>query len=286
MAVQPRKRAPGATAGRSPRRRNRSGGNRRKPSSRPLSLRDLLTRRNAVRLWWLGLLWWLGVALFPPSYPATRFSGVVFAGLLALGLLALWWRYRVLRWSWLGLLALAAFFCSLPGNDWYDRVALRGEIGRALQRYEGTRLFPKGENRLGMDAAGMIRRGTVEGTLLYSFKTLNPLLTRKAFTLWWHDDDLAGLARGARRKARRLTRAKNLSGFDHTLLYPGDMAILADGSLALAYLGEGRWIAPDRTARRLAVAGGPTNAAAEFNTPLSLMRWRFLEMRRTRPGQP
>ncbi len=265
-------------------RRRKATSPRRKTNQRkgkPLSIRDFLTRSYAILLWWLAALWWLGVAAYPPSTAATRFSGTLFAAALLLGLLGLWWRYRWLRWGWFLVVGIASFFLWLPGNDWYDRPALRDSIGTALRRYQGVRYHEAGENRLGIDSLGLIRRGTVEGTLLYGLQTLNPHLVRKAGQLWWYDLNAPILLQGARRQARRFTDAAGgISSFDHSLLYPGDMALSRDGSLAFAYLGSHLWISANPLDQRAVIAQGPGNETAAFNAPVRIIRWRFLEMRR------
>ena len=198
-------------------------------------------------------------------------------GLLATGLLMLWWRYRLLRWTLLGLYGIAGAFLALPGHGDYDRPALRQEVARALQRYEGVRYIWGGENALGIDCSGLVRRGTIDGTFLYGIRTLNPLLARKALALWWNDVSAQEMGAGARHEARKITEEKTLALLDDKNLHPGDFAITRDGIHALAYLGDHVWIEADPAERKVIRLNARNAKSAWVQVPVSLLRWRFLD---------
>jgi len=244
---------------------------------------DGLTRRNAVILWFLGLLWLVGLVFYPPGNHGTRLCGVVLAASLALGLLALWWRYAVLRWSLIALYAVAAIFWFLTGRTTYDRPTLRLETARALRRYEAVRYYWGGENRLGVDCSGLVRRGATEALFLHGLRTANPWLVRKAVDLWWRDMSASDLGFGARGEARRLFQAKAIKGFNDVTLYPGDFAVTEGGAHTMAYLGDHLWIEADPEAGRVIVVDARTTDNPWFEKGVSILRWRFLEA--PRPGR-
>jgi len=256
--------------------KGKGAGKGRRAAPPPQSLRHLLTRRNAIALWWLALLWWAGAALYPPSLPATRLSGVVFGGLLLLGLLGLSWRYRLLRWCLLagGAVALLLFF--LPGHDRYDRVALREAIAAAARRYEGCPVRADGENFLGIGPNGLVRRATLEGTFRYGLETLNPALLRRAADLWWRG--LPAMEQAQRRDFERLLSGKTFAQFDPGILFPADIALYEASGRLLLHLGAHQWM--DAGGERVAVLSLEARRAPEHSQALSIYRWRFLKARR------
>jgi|GEM_PF-230754 len=256
--------------------RGKDKGKGRGKAGPPRSLRDFITRRNAVLLWWLGLLWWAAAALYPPSLPATRLSGVVFGALLLLGLLGLAWRYRLPRWSLLSLYAIGLLLFLLPGHDRYDRVALREAIASAARRYEGRRVLASGENFLGIGPNGLVRRASLEGTFRYGLETLNPALLRRAADLWWRG--LPFMERPHRREFERLLSGRTFAEFDPGILFPGDIALFEDSGRLLLHLGGHQWI--DANGERVASLSLEGERPPAYAGALSIYRWRFLKARR------
>ncbi len=244
------------------------------------SLADFFTRRVGIVLWFISLAMLLGLILFPISNHGTRLGSVILAGSLCTGLLGLWWRYAALRWSLLALYTGAAVFWMLPGKILYDRHSLRAETSRALRRYEGVRYAWGGENRLGIDCSGLVRRGTVEGAFTEGLRTGNPWLVRKAVSLWWQDMSARELGLGAKKEARRLFQIKAIKGFDDSNLRPGDFAVTEGGIHVMAYLGDHLWIEADPGEGKVIVVDGRTTSNPWFGVPVSIMRWKFLQAHR------
>lgn len=238
----------------------------------------LFSRQSAILLWIAGLCWLLGVMLYPVSIGLTRAMGVALSAVLIVGLLLLWWRYRVLRWTLLGLCIAVALFSALPGRADYDRPALRQEVVHALQRYEGVRYVGGGENFLGIDCSGLVRRGTIEGTFVYGIRTLNPLLVREAALLWWRDMSARDMALGAGRKARKVAEEKSIATLNDKIVHPGDFAITSNGIHALAYLGDHVWLEADPGERKVIRFDARTAKNNWVRTPISVLRWRLLDL--------
>ena len=99
----------------------------------------LFSRKSAIQLWAAGACFLAALILYPVSLGWTRTAGAALTGLLAAGLLGLWWPYRFLRWTLPGLYLALALVAVWPGHANYDRAALRQEVAQALQRYEGVR---------------------------------------------------------------------------------------------------------------------------------------------------
>jgi cell wall-associated NlpC family hydrolase len=218
------------------------------------------------------------VILYPVSLGLTRAAGVALTALLAVGLLGLWWHTRFLRWTLLGLYGAVALFGVFPGREAYDRPALRQEIAQALQRYEGVRYVWGGENWLGIDCSGLVRRGAIEGTFSYGLRTCNPLLVRTASDLWWHDGSAQQMAAGMGGLARKVTEGKSLSSLNDKNLHPGDFSITRDGVHALAYAGDHLWMEADPGTLKVMRLRLGKDRSPWFETPVVIMRWRYLEM--------
>jgi len=240
-------------------------------------MNSLFTRRNAVLLWFAGVLWFVALLVYPISLGLTRAAEAGLAGGLAAGLLALWWRYRWLRWSLLAVYVLVAGFLAMPGREEYDRPALRQEIVKALQRYEGVRFDMGGEGFLGIDCSGLVRRGTIDGTFVYGIRTMNPLLVRKAVVIWRHDTSAREMGTGAGGAARRIREEKSITSLNPALLHPGDFAITSDGVHALAYLGDNLWLEADPSAGKVIRVNARSTKNPWFQHKVSIMRWRFTD---------
>ncbi|MDD5349843.1 MAG: NlpC/P60 family protein [Chthoniobacteraceae bacterium] len=238
----------------------------------------LFSRRNAWLLWGTGFCWFLAVCLYPVSTGLTRAAGAALAGALALGLLGLWWRRPVARWSLLALFTAAALLGALPGRTSYDRPALRREIARAGARYEGVRYVWGGENRLGIDCSGLVRRAAIEGTFTHGVRTLNPWLIRRAFALWWSDMSASEMGRGAAGTARKAAAPSSLRLWNDKNLHPGDFAITASGVHALLYLGDHLWLEADPSALKVQRLRTGRDRSAWLETPVAVLRWRYLEL--------
>ena len=237
----------------------------------------LFSRKSALLLWVAGLCCLAADILYPVSLGLTRAIGAALTGLLAAGLLGLWWRYRFLRWTLLGLYLALALFAALPGNADYDRAELRQEVAQALQRYEGVRYVWGGEGCWGVDCSGLIRRGMIDGTFLYGARALNPYLLRQAIRLWWHDVSARDMQLGARGNAKKITEEKALALMNDKNLHPGDFAITGDGVHALAYLGEHIWIEADPGEMKVLRVNARSAKNEWLRVPVSILRWRLLE---------
>lgn len=240
-------------------------------------MKALFSRRNAVLLWIIGCCWWIAVMVYPVSTGLTRATGAGLMLLLAAGLLALGWRTWWLRWPLLGGYALPAIFLAIPGREEYDRLALRQEIVRALQRYEGVRYFRGGESFLGIDCSGLLRRGAMDGTFIHGVRTFNPLLVRKAIQLWWHDVSAREMGSGAGGSARKITEAKSIATLNDKNLHPGDFAITEGGVHALAYLGDHLWLEADPALLKVIRLDARSTQNPWARHKISILRWRYTE---------
>ena len=256
----------------------KKAGRRVFPPPRPLPIPRWFTRRTAVIAWGLALLAFAAILAYPVSSTFTRMAGAILAGALLAGLLGLGWRYPYPRWMLIVLYTAGAIFLILPGRPGYDRFALRLETVRAVERYEGVRYYWGGENALGIDCSGLVRRGAIDALALTGLRTLNPLLVRKAIALWWRDTSARDLMLGANGRAQRLYDVKAIAASDDSKLHPGDFAVIENGIHAAAYLGNHLWLEADPDERRVIRVNARTTANPWFRGQAALLRWKHLEV--------
>jgi len=236
------------------------------------------TRRNGVWIWLLLLFCFTGIVALPLSAGMTRLACAILAGTLIVGLYALGWRQRFLRWALSIIYLVVAIFIFLPGRTGYDRFALRLETARSAERYEGARYVWGGENYLGIDCSGLVRRSAIDALFIFGLRTANPLLVRKAAELWWHDLSARELGYGAGGRAQKLIEIKAIAGMDDSKLHPGDFAITPNGVHAMVFLGDHQWAEADPEEGRVIRVNGRSTQNTWFQQPVSIMRWRFLDL--------
>ncbi len=190
------------------------------------------------------------------------------------GLMTLRSRKIFLSLALLALTIVITLF-ALPGHKPFPSAALREKFCSSLQRYEGTRYWWGGENAVGIDCSGLIRRGMMDAALGESLSRLDGGLLRASADLWWHDCSAEALGAGYRGYTTPVTTAKSLNTLDSTLLYKGDLAIAGGGSHILAYLGDRRWIQADPVAERVIIETSPSKNIW-FSGPVQIVRWKWL----------
>jgi hypothetical protein len=235
-------------------------------------------RRYQYHLLWLcGLLLLVAVALYPVSNRMTKVAGLALASGVWIGAIALFWRHASLRMAFLGLTAAAAALLLLPGRALPATETLRADYVSGLQRYEGSRYVWGGENVLGIDCSGLVRRGFIDALLTRGVRTFHPGLTRQAFSLWWNDCTAATLGKGEAPLTQAIVEAASINTLDHTSLLAGDLAVTKDGLHILGYLGDSTWLEADPIVNRVIRVRAPSAENVWLKGPVRIVRWRALQ---------
>jgi len=222
----------------------------------------------------VGLGW-----LFPIGYGVTRFCLLAATGTLWLWGAFLLRRRKAAMAAVLGAALLAAGWLCLPGRP-ADPDVVRQSYIECLRRYEGTLYVWGGENRIGIDCSGLVRRALIDANVRTGLRTLNPYPVRTAFFLWWDDCSARALRDGFLGLTVPLSAAPSLNGLAHGAISPGDLAVTASGVHVLAYLGGEKWIQADPGAMRVIVVEVPGDNRW-LQVPVHLVRWR-----QSAPGVP
>jgi len=236
-------------------------------------------RSKSQRLPWL--LWIAGVALFfanwlfPVSSRLTRITGIMLLFVVWFGLIALLWRFRGARFSFLAVTGLLVGFLALPQQS--SRTALREDYIVGLKRYEGVTYYWGGESYKGIDCSGLIRRGLIEAAFWRGCKSFSSALIRYAIWLWWNDCTAENLGEDNNRMTLHLLDTPAINQLDHSRILPGDLAVTASGVHIMAYLGSNYWIEADPLAHRVITISAPCETNAWFIEPMKIMRWNVLQ---------
>lgn len=211
------------------------------------------------------------IALFPISNRMTRIIEIGAFSLTFLALLILAWPKKALRICILIPLLAGFLFLLLPTTQSLPFTELKHSYLSHLKRYESVNYVWGGENFLGMDCSGLVRRAMVDALLDTGFRAFNPRLVRDGIRLWWTDATAQGLGDGTDTEPIQTTPAP-LPTLTH--LQPGDLIVSADGIHVLAYLGDDKWIDADPSAGKVRIL--PTSENPWLVEPVRIVRWKWL----------
>ena len=225
-----------------------------------------------------GVLWllWVTLGVQPISSGTIRIASI--------SLLAGQWAFTVLLlrkhriWRILGIAAPIPIllFLALPGRP-MDAETLSASYVKCLDSYRGSPYVWGGENRLGIDCSGLVRRGLIKASAVRGIREGNPAYLRFALYLWWHDCTARALGDGAFGLTDPLFEAPDVNSLvRHPMLEPGDLAVTADGVHVMAFLGNRRWIEADPGAMKVLIVEIPDPSNTWVTRPAKIVRWRVL----------
>ena len=227
----------------------------------------------------LGLLF-VGICISPVG------MGIIRALTLAawagwwLGIPILFWQRKksvVLPWSI--ITGLCLLLLSFPAREWTSEVktSFQKYYLEDLQSYLGTTYVWGGENSLGIDCSGLVRKAFITAKVKLAFSNARFTQLRSAFFLWWYDASAKALMQSYRGWTRVLFKAKSINSLKHTRLQPGDLAVTSDGVHIMAYLGKHRWIEADPDLKKVVIVKTPDRNNMWFERAVIIIRWQELK---------
>jgi len=228
-------------------------------------------RRITVLLWCALLVVWVAVMIQPLSVTLSRLAGA--GGFVVLWLVAvlLVWRRRPVSLAIMLVVLVPGIWLAFPGRE-TDVEKLRESYLRNLQRYEGTRYVWGGENRLGIDCSGLVRRAWIHANLERGLVTLNPGPVRKALAMIWQDRTAMNLRDETDGLTIRSRDATSINSLDQQVVRPGTLAVTRNGVHVLASLGHGKWIQASPGEGRVITLPAPSENTW-YESPVVLVEW-------------
>ncbi|HEX3134613.1 MAG TPA: NlpC/P60 family protein, partial [Planctomycetota bacterium] len=134
-----------------------------------------------------------------------------------------------------------------------------------------------GENALGIDCSGLVRRARMDAEWSYAFAHVDPGAMRRALSIWWNDQSALAMGRQDRETTVRLGDVTDLATCPPERYLPGDFAILG-GVHVVAALGDGTWIEADPAIGKVVILP-PGSNNPWLKSSATLVRWQVLQER-------
>ena len=234
-----------------------------------------ISSRAWWRIWAAGLVVWIALFLVPVSNGWTRLGVIVILFLLWSALIMLTWQRKPCCYPVIAFGLICAGLIALPARHSPDTARLRQEYVERLGRYEGVPYVWGGENFLGIDCSGLVRRELIDALCLRGLCTLDGRLIRQGLRLWWQDCSAKDLADARKQLTVPVAKAASLNGLDPNLILPGDLAVTSGGVHVLAYLGNQVWIEADPGRRVMKLTVPSSNPWTQMR--VEIVRWRTLQ---------
>lgn len=228
------------------------------------------------RLWALVFVLWITVCLYPVNNGKVRCLILLLSGILWCWAFFLCRKNRIVRNCFITASLLPVLVCILPSRE-YNRQKLRESFVSSLRTYEGSFYYWGGENRIGIDCSGLIRKAAIMANLKRGALTFNGGLVRRAIWLWWNDASANHMKNGYDGKTELLFRGSSINELDHSRIKAGDFAVTGDGSHCLAYIGDNKWIQACPGAGKVIILPSPDNEMGWYMTKVHVMRWTDFE---------
>ncbi len=180
------------------------------------------------------------------------------------------------RWLRNGVLALPVFaFCALtlPARV-VDSDDLRLRIVVALRSYEGVTYVWGGENGLGIDCSGLVRRARIDAEWSSAWARGDSGAVWRALSLWWNDQSAKAMGENEGATTVALGTVPTLADCPPARYRPGDFAVLG-GVHVVAALGDGVWIEADPGVGKVVILR-PGDTNAWLYQPAKITRWAVL----------
>jgi hypothetical protein len=195
------------------------------------------------------------------------------------GLILLWssgiylfWRTIYLRALFLVIAIVVLLIILIPGHKDNSK-QLQNEYVYSLLGYENVRYIWGGENKIGIDCSGLVREGFINANFKVGVKTLNPMLIRRAFFIWWYDCSADALGNSYRQMTTLVLKARSMDELVYNDIMPGDIIVAEKGFHTFAYIGDNTWIEANPNKGKTVKVSSDEKAMEWKDIPIRLMRW-------------
>ena len=212
--------------------------------------------------------------ILPAKYTLTRTASALSLVGIYISLLLVSWRIIWVRAGLIAIMMFFAVFLILPIGEVEGQIS--GEsYSTELKKYENTNYVWGGENFIGIDCSGLIRRPLIDLTLRESVKRINPSMLRYGLSLWYNDASARYMATGYDNRIEKLYENLTINDLKNKIVNLGDIAITVNGVHVLAYIGNNEWIQSDPTDMKVTINKSSANSPW-FNQPVNIYRFRCI----------
>lgn len=240
-----------------------------------MRITDIITTRLLTSILIIEIIVALLVFLYPINIFALKLICLVLPFIILLTLTLLLKRKLIIILP-LGLCAITGLIIILSPGRKFDPVTLQKRYVNELLFYEGVSYVWGGENSIGIDCSGLVRKALINACFKEGILSLNPELLREAAFLWWHDATARFLAEGYYNQTERIGEAKSINTLDSSTLNPGTMAVTKNGVHVLAFIGNNTWIQADPGAGKVISLETPSSNSW-FDSAIYLTEWKILK---------
>lgn len=238
-------------------------------------IKDFIQKNTNKKMWFLLLIILIGLFFDPINRNATKYLFLLTSTFFFIYTVYLFKKsiYRILS-----ILLFAVTFLFIFGFEGkkIEASVLREEYVKELEKFENTTYLWGGESIFGIDCSGLVRRGVMDANLKLGIKTLNPLLIRKAISLWFYDMSADAMMNEYRHTTKYVLSAKSVNELDYSKILPGDFMLTQNGVHTMAYIGNKTWIEADPSIYKVVKVTIPEKNIMWFKVPTKIMRWEQL----------
>lgn len=240
-----------------------------------MRITDIITTRLLTSILIIEIIVAILVFLYPINIFALKLICLLIPFIILLTLALLLKRKLIIILP-LGLCAITGLIITVSPGRKFDPLTLQKRYVNELLFYEGTTYVWGGENSIGIDCSGLVRKALINACFKEGILSLNPELLREAAFLWWNDATARSLSEGYYNQTNRLGEAKSINTLDSSTLNPGTMAVTKNGIHVLAFIENNKWIQADPGAGKV-ISLEATSSNSWFDSAIYLTEWQVLK---------
>ena len=235
-----------------------------------------MVRFNLFKCFLLAILVFACIFLinFPINLKIINIAIILLTSFIIIYVLFLTWKIIYLRYGIVAVtLIILIILFLVPGNS-VNYETLRKEYVNSLINYDGTKYLAGGENYIGIDCSGLVRKGLIDAYIKISITNFSPQCLKKALYLRYFDASAAELLNGYHGYTQTILKGVSLNILDYSKIKAGDFMVTEDGSHTMAYVGNYNWIHANPISGKVVIEKTPgTNW---FIVNCVILRWKDL----------
>ncbi|HAN09867.1 MAG TPA: hypothetical protein DCP90_04555 [Clostridiales bacterium] len=146
-----------------------------------------------------------------------------------------------------------------------------------LKNYENTNYMSGGENRIGIDSSGLIRRPMIDTFIEMGFKTKNMQYIRMALSIWMDDYAISDIYNNYKGMYIDILKFCSICEITDKNIKSGDILIYDNYSQVYIYLGNNEWIEVNPHDKKTIIVSAIPALSIMREISGKVVRWKVLE---------